>query len=139
MTLLAKLAPGVHLYDHRTGQERLVDKVEVFNQVLFLSFRHPSTGEIERQPFPLMELESRFELLTAEAVALLGQARDCLVGGRGSSPAPRLLFNGLFATQTSLIDLLPHQLGAVYGRAYRRHDGERGVGEVQRYAALSRT
>lgn len=115
MTLLAKLTSGVHLYDRRTGQERLVDKVETFNQVVFLSFKHPRTGEVERQPFPLSELESRFELLTAEAVAFRAKPEIVSLVAEAHRLRHAYLFNRLFATETSLIDLLPHQLAAVYG------------------------
>lgn len=115
MTLLAQLVPGVHLYDRRSGQERLVDKVETFNQVVFLSFKHPRTGEIDRQPFPLIELESRFELLTAAAVAFRAKPEIVSLVAEAHRLRHAYLFNRLFATETSLIDLLPHQLAAVYG------------------------
>ena len=68
MGLLDKLEPGVRLYDRRTDHERLVDKVEVVGQFVCLSLKHPQTDDIERQSFPLVELESRFEILVEEEV-----------------------------------------------------------------------
>ena len=115
MTLLVKLAPGIRLYDRRTGQERLIHKVETMNQVVFLSFKQPQTGEIDRQPFPLAELESRFELLAEEDVAFQAQPQLVSLVAEAHRLRHAYLFNHLFATETSLIDLLPHQLAAVYG------------------------
>jgi hypothetical protein len=64
VSLLAKVQPGVRLYDRRTGGERLVHAVEARGQVVFLSFRNPRTGAIDRQPFSLAELGDRFEILS---------------------------------------------------------------------------
>lgn len=115
MALLVKLEPGARLYDRKIGQERLIDKVEVFSQVVFLSFKNPQTGDIERQPFPLAELESRFELLAEEDVAFQAKAQLVSLVAEAHRLRHAYLFNHLFATETSLIDLLPHQLAAVYG------------------------
>lgn len=104
MTLLAQLAPGVHLYDRRTGQERLVDKVEVVNQVVFLSFNHPRTGEIDCQPFPLTELESCFELLTIETVAFRARPEIVTLVVEVHRRRHAYLFNRLCATQPPLIE-----------------------------------
>jgi superfamily II DNA or RNA helicase len=103
------------VYDRRVGRERIVHQVERRGRVLFLSFRHPQTGALDRQPFSLDEVDRRFEVLMAQAVVF--QARPEIV--RLVAEAHRLehayLFNPLFATETSSIDLLPHQLAAVYG------------------------
>ena len=65
MTFLSRIQPGARLYDRRTGRERLVQAVESRGRVVFLSFKHPQTGAIDRQPFSLAELEDRFEILSA--------------------------------------------------------------------------
>jgi len=64
---LSDLKPGAPLYDRRTGADRLPQAVELYGQVVFLSFKHPQTGAIGRQPFALAETESRFEALTVGA------------------------------------------------------------------------
>jgi hypothetical protein len=115
MSLLSKLQPGVHLYDRRTGHERLVQAVEAYDQVVFLSFKQPQTGAVDRQPFSLAELESRFELLSAEAVAYRAPPEIVTLVAEAHRLEHAYLFNPLFTTETSLIDLLPHQLAAVYG------------------------
>jgi hypothetical protein len=115
MTLLSTLKPGVRLYDRRTGRERLVQAVETYGQVVFLSFKHPQTGAVDRQPFSLAELESRFEVLEEQTVAFRAQPEIVSLVAEAYRLQHAYLFNALFATETSLIDLLPHQLAAVYG------------------------
>jgi len=115
MDLFSGLQPGICLYDRILGQERLVQQVERHGQVVFLSFKHPQTGAVDRQPFPLAELESRFEVLAEEAVAFQAQPEIVSLVAEAYRLAHAYLFNPLFATETSLIDLLPHQLAAVYG------------------------
>jgi superfamily II DNA or RNA helicase len=115
VTLLARLKPGVQLLDRRTGHERLVQAVEVYGQVVFLSFKHPQTGTVDRQPFSVVELESRFEILEEEAVAFRADPEIVSLVAEAYRLQHAYLFNHLFATETSLIDLLPHQLAAVYG------------------------
>ena len=63
MGLFDQLQSGTRLYDNRTGCERLVDKIETRGQVVFLSFRNPQNGAVERQPFSAAEVESRFEIV----------------------------------------------------------------------------
>lgn len=75
MALLSALKPGVRLYDRCTGHERLIQAVETHGQVVFLSFKHPQTGEVDRQPFSVAELESRFEILQEEAVTFRAEDR----------------------------------------------------------------
>jgi hypothetical protein len=47
----------------------LVQNVEKIGQVVFLSFKHPQTGAVDRQPFSVTELENRFEIIEEEAIA----------------------------------------------------------------------
>jgi len=115
VSLLSQVQPGVRLYDRRTGRERLVQAIESRGQVVFLSFKHPQTGAIDRQPFSLAELEDRFEILSAETTAFRGDPAIVSLVAEAHRLEYAYLFNPLFATETSLIDLLPHQLAAVYG------------------------
>lgn len=138
MTLLAQLESGIRLYDRRTNQERLVDKVEAVNQVVFLSFKQPQTGTIDRQPFSLAELESRFEILTEKAVAFRADPQLVSLVAEAYRLRHAYLFNHLFATETSLIDLLPHQLAAVYGvpGSPGEADGQPGMLDLPRLRFL---
>jgi superfamily II DNA or RNA helicase len=115
VSLLAEVQPGVRLYDRRTGRERLIHAVEARGQVVFLSFRNPQTGAIDRQPFSLAEVEDRFEILFAETTAFHANSEIVSLVAEAHRLEHAYLFNPLFATETSLIDLLPHQLAAVYG------------------------
>ncbi len=115
MSLLSKLRSGVYLYDRRTGHERLVQAVERYGQVVFLSFKRPQTGTVDRQSFSVAELESRFEVLEEEAVAFCAEPEVVSLVAEAYRLQHAYLFNPLFTTETSLIDLLPHQLAAVYG------------------------
>jgi len=109
------MKPGVCLYDRRMSRERIVQAVESHGQVVFLSFRSPQTGAIDRQPFSLAELEDRFEVLSAETTAFRANPEIVSLVAEAHRLEHAYLFNPLFATETSLIDLLPHQLAAVYG------------------------
>ena len=115
MTRLAELRPGIRLYDRRLGQERQLHQVEVYGSVAFLSFLDPQTGTVDRQPFPVDEIESRFEVLDAGTAAFQGDPETVRLVTEAYRLQHAYLFNPVFATETSLIDLLPHQLAAVYG------------------------
>lgn len=114
-SLLSRLIPGARLFDRRMSQERLVQSVEIYGQVAFLSFKHAQTGAVDRQPFSLAELESRFEILADESTAFRAEPQVVSLVAEAYRLRHAYLFNSLFATETSLIDLLPHQLAAVYG------------------------
>ena len=138
MSLLSNLQPGACLYDRRTGRERIVQAAEPYGQVVFLSFKHPQTGALDRQPFSLDELEARFELLSAQAAAFRADPELVLLVAEAHRLMHAHLFNPLFATETSLIDLLPHQLAAVYGvpPSPGRPEGEPGLLDFPRLRFL---
>lgn len=129
MGLLSQLQPGVRIYDRRAARERLVQAIEPHGQVVFLSFKHPQTGTIDRQPFSLAELEDRFEVLSAQTTAFRADPAIVSLVAEAHRLAHAYLFNPLFATETSLIDLLPHQLAAVYGvpPSTENPDGQLGL------------
>jgi hypothetical protein len=113
VSLLSRLQSGVRIYDRRMNRERLVQAVESRGQVVFLSLKHPQTSAIDRQPFSLIELEDRFEILSAETMAFRADPDIVSLVAEAHRLEHAYLFNPLFATETSLIDLLPHQLAAV--------------------------
>lgn len=115
ITLLSRLESGTRLFDRRLGQERIVYAVEAYDRVVFLSFKNPSTGVIDRQPYPLSELDARFELLADGSAAFRAKPDIVSLVAEAHRLEHAYLFNPLFATETSLIDLVPHQLAAVYG------------------------
>jgi len=115
MTTVTKLHPGTRLYDRHLGQERQLHQVEVYGSVAFLSFLDPQTGTVDRQPFPVDEIEARFEVLDADTAAFQGDPETVRLVAEAYRLQHAYLFNPVFATETSLIDLLPHQLAAVYG------------------------
>jgi len=109
------LRPGTRLYDRQLGQERLLHHVEIYGSVAFLSFLDPQTGRVDRQPFPLDEIETRFEVVDAGTALFRGDPETVRLIAEAYRLQHAYLFNPVFATETSLIDLLPHQLAAVYG------------------------
>ena len=113
--VLSRLKPGARLYDRRTGRERIVDHFEHRGKVVFLHFRNPQTGETPRQPYSTDEVEQRFELLDTTQIAFRGDPETVRQVAEAHRLQHAYLFNPLFATETSLIDLVPHQLAAVYG------------------------
>lgn len=115
MTLISKLEPGIHLYDRRTGRQHLVAGCEKLPAVVFIHFKHPQTGHISREPYSIVELEERFELVEQDAHLFRANPEIVSLIAEAYRIQHAYLFNPLFATETSLIDLLPHQLAAVYG------------------------
>lgn len=115
MSAISRFKQGVRLYDRRTGYERLIYDAETYGQIVFLSFKNPQTGAIERQPYPITEVESRFDILDQGSLAFKAEPEAVSLVAEAHRLRHAYLFNPLFATETSLIDLLPHQLAAVYG------------------------
>ena len=104
---IGDLQPGVTLIDTYQNREKVIQRVEPYDTFVRLFFENddePSTYSVE-------QLRSRFEL-----VSNAFRADAALV--RLVAEAHRLqhayLFNPIFATETSLIDPLPHQFIAVY-------------------------
>lgn len=115
MSLLSTIKPGVRLYDRFLNQERLVHEVEIHPSVVFLHFKDPHTGNTNRQPFTPTDLETRFDIITEGAFAFRADPETVRLVAEAYRIQHAYLFNKLFTTETSLIDLLPHQLAAVYG------------------------
>ncbi|MBC8249093.1 MAG: DUF3883 domain-containing protein [Anaerolineales bacterium] len=116
------------MYDRRLGRERHLHQVEVYGSVAFLSFLDPQTGTVDRQPFPVDEAEARFEVLEAGTAAFQGDPEVVRIVAEAYRLQYAYLFNPVFATETSLIDLLPHQLAAVYGVPSTEDDPQGHVG-----------
>ena len=104
---ISDLQPGALLIDTHQGIERVIHRVELHGACVRLFFENddePSTYSIE-------QLQSRFELVSnafradANLVRLIAEAHRL---------QHAYLFNPIFATETSLIDPLPHQFIAVY-------------------------
>jgi len=113
--ILSELRPNARVYDRRLGRERIIHQVERRGQVVFLSFRNPQSGAVDRQPFSVAEVESRFEIVSTQATAFQASPEIVCLVAEAHRLEHAYLFNPLFTTETSLIDLLPHQLAAVYG------------------------
>lgn len=113
--VLQDLQPNVRLYDRQRGKERLVQNVEAKGSVVYLTLRDLKTGEVDRHPYVISRLAERFEVLAAEAVAFRGDSAIVRLVAEAHRLNHAYLFNPIFATETSLIDPLPHQLVAVYG------------------------
>ena len=104
---IGDLQPGITLIDTHQRKERIIRRVEThgtFVQLFFENDDAPVTYSIQ-------ELQSRFEIVSdafrtdANLVRLVAEAHRL---------QHAYLFNPIFATETSLIDPLPHQFIAVY-------------------------
>ena len=115
MPFISALKPGVRLYDRLLNLERLVHDVEIHPPIAFIHFKNPQTGHTDRQPFALSDLENRFALVSDETFAFRADPEILRLVAEAYRIQHAYLFNKLFTTETSLIDLLPHQLAAVYG------------------------
>ena len=102
-----KLQPGTYLIDRYQGKEKVIHRVEDHGSFVQLFF------EENEEPFACStaELQERFEIVyppfraDANLVRLIAEAYRL---------RHAYLFNPIFATETSLIDPLPHQFIAVY-------------------------
>jgi len=114
MSIIDTLQPGVRLLDKQRGRERLVRAVERLGRVVKIWFDDPRTGGMEPFIYPVEEVEQRFEILKGGTAAFQAESEIVRLVAECHRLAHAYLFNPLFATETSLIDPLPHQLIAVY-------------------------
>ncbi len=101
------LQPGTTLIDKYQNTERVIRQVQKFNTSVRLYFEN----DVEPFTYSLEEFRFRFEIVSdafkadANLVRLVAEAHRL---------RHAYLFNPIFATETSLIDPLPHQFIAVY-------------------------
>jgi hypothetical protein len=112
---LSQIKPNTRLYDRQRAKERLVQNIEPQASVVFLTLRDAKTGDVERRPYVIASLPDRFELLDSGNALYRGDARLVRLVAEAHRLNHAYPFNPVFATETSLIDPLPHQLVAVYG------------------------
>ena len=104
---LDALQPGTYLIDRYQRKEKVIRQVERRNSFVQLFFQ----GDAEPFACSIEELQRRFEIVyppfraDANLVRLIAEAYRL---------QHAYLFNPIFATETSLIDPLPHQFIAVY-------------------------
>jgi len=103
------------LYDRFLSRTQVVDKIDKHPSFVFIYFKDAKTGGTTRQVFSLDDLERRFELREDESFAFRADAEVVRLVAEAMRIQHAYLFNKWFTTETSLIDLLPHQLAAVYG------------------------
>ena len=104
---IGDLQPGITLIDTHQGKERIIRWIEPHDTFVRLFF------ENDDAPFTysIQELQSRFELVSA---AFRADANLVRLVAEAHRLQHAYLFNPIFATETSLIDPLPHQFIAVY-------------------------
>jgi superfamily II DNA or RNA helicase len=112
---LIGIQPGGRIFDKKRGKERLVQNVEAQGSIVYLTLRDPVTGQVERAPYVSATLNDRFDILGTESSAFRGNPSLVRLVAEAHRLNHAYLFNPIFATETSLIDPLPHQLVAVYG------------------------
>ena len=101
------LQPGTYLIDRYQDREKVIRRVEPHDSFVQLFFQ----GDAEPFACSTEELQRRFEIVyppfraDANLVRLVAEAYRL---------QHAYLFNPIFATETSLIDPLPHQFIAVY-------------------------
>ena len=104
---LDDLEPGTYLIDKHQGREKVIRQVHPHGSFVRLFFE----GVTEPFVCSIKELQGRFEIVyppfraDANLVRLIAEAYRL---------QHAYLFNPIFATETSLIDPLPHQFIAVY-------------------------
>ena len=104
---ISDLQPGALLIDTHQGTERVIHRVEPYDTFVRLFFQNDD----EPVTYSIEQLQSRFEVVfhafraDAALVRLVAEAHRL---------QHAYLFNPIFATETSLIDPLPHQFIAVY-------------------------
>lgn len=104
---IGDLQPGMSLIDTYLQKEKVIHSVESHDSFVRLFFQNDN----EPLTCSLEQLQSRFEIVSdafradANLVRLIAEAHRL---------QHAYLFNPIFATETSLIDPLPHQFIAVY-------------------------
>lgn len=104
---ISDLQPGTTLIDKYQNTERVICQVQQFNTSVRLYFEN----DVEPFTYSFEEFRSRFKIVSdafqadANLVRLVAEAHRL---------RHAYLFNPIFATETSLIDPLPHQFIAVY-------------------------
>ncbi len=106
---------GSRVFDMQRRKERIVQMVEDRGRMVFLTLRDPASGSVERQPFEKASLTRRFQMVGGGTGFLQHDAETTRLCAEAIRLRHAYLFNPAFATETSLIDPLPHQLAAVYG------------------------
>src|SRR5262245_38330848 len=114
MSVANLIQAGSRLLDKRMGRERQVRAVERLGRVIKLWFDDSKSGGLEAFIYPISEAEQRFELLAGGTAAFRADCELVRYVAEAHRLAHAYLFNSAFATETSLIDPLPHQLLAVY-------------------------
>ena len=123
MSVIEQLRPDVRIQDRRSGRERVVERVEVRGPVVKIWFQDPQRGTPELMHYRLAELEERFEVVEASATLFRADPEVVRLVAEAYRLQHAFLFNPVFATETSLIDPLPHQLLAVYGLKGSKEEG----------------
>ena len=111
---LSAFKPGTRLLDKQRGRERVIHSVESLGRVVKIWFKDVHSGILEPMTFSIAEIERRFEIVEMEASAFRADSEIVRLLAESYRLEHAYLFNPVFATETSLIDALPHQLIAVY-------------------------
>ncbi len=111
---LSSLKPGMRLYDRQRGRERVIHSIEPLGRVVKIWFKDTQTGAIDPTTYPVSEVERRFEIVEVGTSAFRADSQVVRLLAESYRLTHAYLFNPAFATETSLIDPLPHQLIAVY-------------------------
>lgn len=114
MADLSALKPGTRVLDKHRGRERLIHAVEPLGHVVKIWFKDSHTSALEPMTFPISEVERRFEVVESGTSAFRADSETVRLLAESYRLQHAYLFNPVFATETSLIDALPHQLIAVY-------------------------
>lgn len=137
-TISGKILSGVRVLDKRRGRERLVHDIQVLGRVVKLWLQDPQTGVVDLAVYPESEVESRFEIIAGTSAAFGADSLLVRLVAECRRLEHAYLFNPAFATETSLIDPLPHQLLAVYGVPPTKDypQGQRGLIDYPRLRFL---
>ena len=111
---LDDLQPGACLIDTLQRTERIIRLVERHNSFVRLYFER----EEEPSTYSVTELQSRFEIASG---AFRADPDIVRLVAEGHRLRHAYLFNPIFATETSLIDPLPHQFIAVYDHLLKHY------------------
>ena len=104
---ISDLQPGMSLIDTHQQTERIIRRVEPHGTFVQLYFENDDVS----LTCSIKELQSRFELVSD---AFRADANWVRLVAEAHRLQHAYLFNPIFATETSLIDPLPHQFIAVY-------------------------
>jgi len=115
------LESGKRIFDKITNRELLIDHFEKFDDLIKFFFLDNKNNLLQPMIYSVEEIENRFELLDDRNILFTAESDLICQIAESYRIQQGYLFNPTFALEISLIDILPHQLDAVYEHMLKKY------------------